>query len=313
MSHFPEPINLPESVPRARRNRKKQMIGAAKWGILIRLAIICLELAGVYWFSSSALLMDAIASSLDILSTSLLILCIKLASRPPDEDHPFGHGRYEPIAGLQLGLLLVVIGGGMIFQQGFQIAEIQEGAELDPRAWLIPAIATVMLEICYRVIMEVAKRQRSPALAADAAHYRIDALTSLIATLSLIGAAVFPGTGILIDHFGAISISLLMIGIGIFAARNNLNQLMDKVPDPDFFEKVTKAARKVKGVLGTEKVRIQIYGPDAHVDIDVEVDPKLPVETAHKISQEVRAEIQKGWPAVRDVTVHIEPYYPNDH
>lgn len=289
------------------------MIGAAKWGILIRLFVISLELIGFYWFSSYVLLMDAIASSLDILSTFLLIFCIKLASRPPDEDHPFGHGRYEPIAGLQLGLLLVIIGGGMIMQQGFQISEIPKETFLDPRAWTIPAIATVLLEICYRIIIVVAKKQRSPALAADAVHYRIDALTSLIATLSLIGAALFPNTGVLIDHFGAIIIALLMIGIGIMASRNNLDQLMDKIPDPDFFDKVTKSARKVKGVLGTEKTKIQIYGPDAHVDIDVEVDPKLPVETAHKITQEVRAEIQKSWPAVRDVTVHIEPFYPNDH
>lgn len=65
--------------------------------------------------------------------------------------------------------------------------------------------------------------------------------------------------------------------------------------------------------MDTEKTRIQLYGPDAHVDIDIEVDPELSVQKAHKISQEVRIEIQKAWPAVRDVTVHIEPYYPNDH
>jgi divalent metal cation (Fe/Co/Zn/Cd) transporter len=89
--------------------------------------------------------------------------------------------------------------------------------------------------------------------------------------------------------------------------------MMDRIPNPRFFEKVKNAARSVDGVEETEKIRIQLYGPDAHVDIDIEVDPHLTVEVAHKISQQVRAEIQKKWTAVRDVTVHVEPYYPNDH
>jgi divalent metal cation (Fe/Co/Zn/Cd) transporter len=76
---------------------------------------------------------------------------------------------------------------------------------------------------------------------------------------------------------------------------------------------VKEAALKVEGVLATEKVLIQSYGPDAHVDIDIEVAPNLSVEVAHKLTQKVRAEIQKAWPAVRDVIVHIEPYYPGDH
>lgn len=313
MTQFPDPISLPESVPQARTKRERQIMQAARWGIFIRLTIIAIELLGYYWYSSSSLLMDAIASSLDIVSSFVLIVCIKLASRPPDKDHPFGHGRYEPLAGLQLGLLLILIGAGMLAQQITQLFDIPEGVVLDSKVWVIPLMATLLLEVCYQVIIRVAKRQHSPAMAADAWHYRIDGLTSLFATVALVAAAFLPASSITIDHIGAITIAILMVGLGINAARNNLNQLMDKIPHANFFERVKSAARKVQGVLDTEKIRIQIYGPDAHVDIDVEVDPHLPVETAHRISQEVRAEIQKEWPAVRDVTVHIEPYYPNDH
>jgi len=92
-----------------------------------------------------------------------------------------------------------------------------------------------------------------------------------------------------------------------------LNQLLDKIPATRYFLAVRKAAINVNGVLDTEKIRIQQYGPDAHVDIDIEVDPQLSVEKAHTISQHVRAAIQKEWPMVRDVMVHIEPYYPGDH
>jgi divalent metal cation (Fe/Co/Zn/Cd) transporter len=129
----------------------------------------------------------------------------------------------------------------------------------------------------------------------------------------LMMAAFFPHWGGTIDHLGALVIACFMIGLGLYGSKINLNQLMDVVPEKHYFDTVITAAKKVPGVYGTEKTRIQLYGPDAHVDIDVEVDPLLTVDHAHGISQQVRAEIQKAWPAVRDVTVHIEPYYPNDH
>lgn len=313
MSHFPGPLSLPESIVQERGARTRQVLRAAQGGIFVRLVIIFVELLGYYWFSSSALLMDAVSSSIDVLSSLVLVLCVWMASRPPDIDHPFGHGRYEPLAGMQLGIILVFVGSGTLFQQIYATVSESTHGEINARAWLIPFFATCLLEICYQMVIRVAKKQNSPALAADAVHYRIDGLTSLFATLALGVGALFPEASVLFDRLGAATIAVLMVVIGVGATRKNLHQVMDRSPGVDFFEKVRKASKGVPGVLGTEKVRIQIYGPDAHVDIDIEVDPSLPVEEAHKISQQVRWEIQKEWPSVRDVTVHIEPYYPNDH
>ncbi len=313
MSQFPDPLPLPDSVRPAREKRNTHLIRAARWGVLIRLAIISIELLGVIFLGSAALLMDALASSLDIACSLILIVFIKLAARPPDDDHPFGHGRYEPLAGLQLGLFMVLIGLGMIGQQLFQLAEYTPNRPIDSYVWIIPLVATLLLEICYHIVSRVAKQQNSPALGADAVHYRMDALTSLLAAVTLIVAAWIPDWSVVIDHVGAIIIAGLMVVVGSFAARSNIHQLMDKVPHDDYFDVVNKAARDVDGVLETEKIRIQLYGPDAHVDIDVEVSPELPVDAAHRISQKVRRNIQKAWPSVREVTVHIEPYYPDDH
>lgn len=313
MSHFPEPIELPKSVFLEREMRQSQVLSSAVKAIFIRLAIIALELVGVVLSGSSALLMDALASFLDVISSILLVVSIKMAGRPPDKEHPFGHGRYEPLIGLQLGIVLVLVGLGTFVYQCFQLATVSQQAALDGRTWIFPFIAVILLEICYRMVIRTAKVQHSPALAADAYHYRIDGAASLFATIALALAAFFPPWSLTFDHCGAILISGLMVGVGLYAAKGNLNQLMDRVPDPSFFDKVREAALLVNGVKGTEKIRIQFYGPDAHVDIDVEVDPHLSVEVAHKISQKVRAEIQKHWSVVRDVTVHIEPFYPNDH
>lgn len=312
MSKYPDKMTPPESISEARAERKRHLQSTIGWGVTIRSLIIFAELMGVAFWGSTTLFMDALSSTLDVLSSLCLLLFIKLAEKPPDRNHPFGHGRFEPLAGLQLGILLVVVGISMLIQQAFQVGHASSEI-LDSRVWIIPFLAVIALEISYAISMRAAQKHNSPALAADAFHYRIDSLTSVFATIALLFAAYFPEWSMTIDHLGAMAIALLMICLGAYSMRDNLHQLMDRLPAQHYFDTVKNASKTVLGVLDTEKIRIQLYGPDAHVDIDVEVDPQLSVEKAHEISQQVRFAIQKEWPAVRDVTVHIEPYYPNDH
>jgi cation diffusion facilitator family transporter len=313
MSKFPENIPLPKSIQHLRVQRRRQMVRTARRGVAARCAIILAELLGFAFLNSATLLVDALSTLVDVASSLCLIFFIKLADKPPDEEHPFGHGRFEPIAGLQLGLILAALGAVMLFQQISALLHGQSNRTIDPHTWIIALCAVVLLEICYRVIKHTAVRENSPALLAEAVHYRIDGANSLFAMVALLFAAFFPKYGVAIDHMGAIIIACLMIVIGGFAAKNNIHQLLDRTPDKKYFNLVREAAMGVSGILGTEKLRLQVYGPDAHVSIDVEVDPSLSVEVAHGITQKVRAEIQKAWPAVRDVIVHVEPYYANDH
>ncbi len=313
MSKFPPSVPLPESVSENRIERRRQIVVTARRGIILRCLIIIAELVGFALLNSSSLLLDGLSSLFDVAASLFLIFFVKIADKPPDQEHPFGHGRFEPIAGLQLGLLLAVLGGAMFIQQLLAISSEPQGKVIAPFTWLIPLGAMILLEISYQKLKRTGKKQNSPALLADAVHYRIDALNCLFAMVALIFAAYFPIYSALCDHLGAAVIALLMIGIGIYAAKNNINQLLDRIPPQKFFDTVKFAAMRVGGVLGTEKIRIQLYGPDAHVSIDIEVSPDLSVEKAHELTQRVRTEIQKEWSAVRDVIVHVEPYYAGDH
>lgn len=313
MSKFPEPLALPQEIIDARRMRYKNVVRSARRGMTIRTGIALVEFVASFLFGSAALFMDALSTSLDIITSLALVFSFRLAARPPDDNHPFGHGRYEPLAGLQLGLFLVVLGGGMLFYMSSELShEVPQGA-LHPALWLIPMCAALLLELCYRLLSHTAKKENSPALGSDAAHYRVDALTSMLAAFALLLGTFFPSMNQWYDHLGAVLIALVMIFVGLKAAKDNLFQLLDHIPEASYFERVKNAAFRAEGVLGTEKIRIQLYGPDAHVDIDVEVDPGLSVDKAHAISQKVRLEIQKELPEVQDVIVHIEPYYPGDH
>lgn len=310
---FPEKLPLADSVYEARKARNSAIIRVALIGIAIRMAIVLSEFIGYILFDSKTLLLDSLATLADVVSSIVLVFSIKLAERPPDDEHPFGHGRYEPIAGLQLGIFLTIAGFGLLSQQLSALySDVQKHA-VNGYVWIFALSSVLLLEFSYRKMKRVAKEQKSPALLAEALHFRTDSLNSMLALVALGLAALFPEASGVCDRIGALLIASCMCGMGLFASKKNLNQLLDRIPETEFFEKVKLAAMRVDGVKGTEKIRIQHYGPDAHVDIDVEVDPLLSVEVAHGISQHVRRSIQYAWPQVQDVTVHIEPFYENDH
>lgn len=310
---FPKEVPLEPQVEERRNKRSKEVRKTSLRTIFLRSFLIILEMSGFILFGSNALLYDALASSLDLISSITLLFCLKLAHTPPDRDHPFGHGRIEPLAGLQLSLLILGVGLFMVGKQGIAFFTETETLPINPSACFFALSAVILMEICYRMMKRQADKHQSPALEAEARHFRLDALNSLLAFTALFLGFIFPSFSQLLDHFGALLIGFITVYLGIESARQNIDQIMDKKPDESFFKRIRKAAKTVPGVLETEKIGIQRYGPDAHVNIDIEVDPKLPVDQAHEITQHVRRSIQREWPDVKDVTVHIEPYYPGDH
>jgi cation diffusion facilitator family transporter len=310
---FPDPIDPAEHVEAARKRRLNELQRVALYGIVLRLAVIGGESIAWWFWGYAALLVDVVASAFDVASSFMIVLAIRLAARPPDDEHPFGHGRYEPLAGLQLGVIIALAGGWLAVRQLLGIATTESAGVVLWWAWLAPLGAAVAMEVASRMVRRIGEREHSTALVSEAHHYRVDAVTSVIAAAGLGVAALTPSLGHHVDLASAAVLAVIMLLLGARAAWANLHQILDRAPHDERFEQVRASALEVPGVLGVEKVRIQHAGPDAHVDIDIEVDPDLSVSEAHVITQHVRAQIQADWPFVREVVVHVEPYYPGDH
>lgn len=310
---FPAPVRPPRETRLARADRERELLRVAWLGIGLRLCVIAMELVGVWFLGYAALLVDAIASVFDVVASLAILLAIRLAARPPDDEHPFGHGRYEPLAGLQLGLMVCAAGLWLAVRHLWGAAEPDAAGAVHRFAWCIPAASAIVLEVSARVVRRIGERRESTAMIAEGFHYRIDAATSVVASAGLLIASWFPQQGHRIDHVSAALLAVVMVVLGALAARENFHQILDRAPQDGHFDRVRESALRVAGVQGVEKVRIQHAGPDAHVDIDIEVDPAMNVADAHVITQHVRAEIQRDWPSVREVVVHVEPYYPGDH
>ncbi|MFG0332766.1 MAG: cation diffusion facilitator family transporter [Maioricimonas sp. JB049] len=310
---FPGPVPPPDHVDDARALRQRDLLRVTWLGIALRLTIISVELLAVWFLGYAVLLVDAVASIFDVVSSLAIVLAIRLAARPPDANHPFGHGRYEPLAGLQLGVVVALAGIWLATSHAVGAIRAPAAGEVKAWAWIIPALAAVFLEFVARLVRRVGRRERSTALTAEAKHYRVDAATSVVAAIGLLLASRFPEFGHRIDWLSAALLATFMVALGTMAARENLHQLLDGAPEDVHFDRVRASALRVAGVQDVEKLRIQHAGPDAHVDIDIEVEPDMSVADAHIITQHVRAQIQADWPFVLDVVVHVEPYYHNDH
>ena len=308
---FPDAVLPPATVADRRQTRLVEVRGLVLVGVIVRGAVVVLELAGYWLLGSAALLLDGLASLADIAASLALLAAIQLAVRPPDDDHPFGHGRYEPLAGLQVGLLIA--GAGTLLLVQLLFGHQREVFLPKSGAFVIPLVAAIALFVTGLVMRRIATQHRSSALKAEAHHYTIDAATSLVAMLALLAGEFVPTWAIRVDYLAAIALAVLMIGVGVVATLENLHQLMDRTPAEAYFDRVRDAAAAIDGVLEVEKIRIQAAGPDAHVDIDIEVDPLMSVEDSHRLTQFVRAAVQAEWPMVREVVVHVEPYYPDDH
>ena len=310
---YPDPVVPDESVDHARKQRLSDLTRITAYGVAARLLVILAEFLGVMWSGSSVLLVDAVASLFDVVSSLVLLAAIHVAARPPDEEHPFGHGRVEPLAGFQLGLVLCGVG---IWMAGNNILELFQTPTIERMPgwlWAIPALATALLGLVAWRIHLVGREAHSTALLSEAVHYQIDMWTSLATAVTLILAAWLPSQVWMLDRSAAVVLALVVCTMGARAAMENFHQLLDRIPDEKEFTRVRNSALIVQGVFDVEKLRIQHAGPDAHVNIDIEVDPLSTVDASHQVAQQVRAQIQTDWPFVREVVVHVEPYYTGDH
>lgn len=281
-------------------------IRAAQIGLLVNAGLVAVKLVAGILGNSYALVADAVESSTDIFSSLIVWGGLAIASRPADENHPYGHGKAESLASAVVALMLV---GAAI---SIVIAAVRE--ILIPHhtpAWytlVVVAVVVVIKEVLFRRVFDVGHGINSTAVKADAWHHRSDAITSLAAFVG-IAVAIWGGKGWeAADDWAAI------VAAGIIAINGGrllmpaLHDLMDRTPPGALLEEIDTAARSVSGVLHTEKLRVRRLGADFYVDLHVQAEPSLSLHDAHIISGKVKSAIRSAVPTVNEVLIHMEPF-----
>jgi cation diffusion facilitator family transporter len=297
---------MPSSSSEDQTSRRQELVGRriALISMTVGAAIAVSKIVVGAHAGSAAVTSDGLEAGGDVLSSGIVYAGLLLAAKPPDSEHPYGHGRYETLAGLAVGAILL-LAGAAIFWHGF--TTFSESSPL-PAYALYPLLASVVIKIVLAAAkFRVGRRISSTALQADAWHDMTDLFSTFVAlvavTLTLLNPIRF-GTA---DHVGAILIGIIIFSLSIQVVRRTIDKLLDTMPNPAKLAEIRSAALRVPGALGIEKCFARPTGLRYHVDLHLEVDPALSVRDSHEIATQVRGVIKDTLPWVADVLVHVEP------
>jgi cation diffusion facilitator family transporter len=278
-------------------------------GLFINGALAIIKLITGVVGHSYALVADAVESMADIFGSIVVWGGLQIARQPPDENHPYGHGKAEPLAALVVALMLA---GAAI---GISIEAVREiiAPHHAPAAYTLWVLLGVILvkEMLYRIGRRIARDTRSSAVLADAWHHRSDAITSLAAAIG-ISIALIGGPGYeSADAVAALFASAIILFNAVRIMRPPLRELMDTEP-PHITQQASEIARRVVGVIDVEKVLARKSGTHYWLDMHVEVDGGMSVHDAHELAHQVKDAVRQAMPRVQDVLIHIEPAATDD-
>lgn len=279
-------------------------------GLLVNVALAGVKLIAGLVGSSFALVADAVESLVDIAGSAVIWGGLRIGARPADEDHPYGHGRAEALAGLTVSVIVMLAGLGIGVEAVSEILS-PHGA---PAAWTLLVLLAVVVtkETLARVTARAARREGSAVSAVDAGHHRADAITSAAAAvgigIAVLGPRVFgphPHWAAA-DDYAALLAAGVIVYNGVRLARLPVRELMDHQPD-DLVARARGLALEVDGVRGIEKCRAFTRGSRCWIELHVEVDGTLSVAEGHAIGGRVRERLRTREPRIADVHIHIEP------
>jgi cation diffusion facilitator family transporter len=278
---------------------------AAGVGMAVNIVLAVIKIAAGILGNSYALIADGIESTTDIISSLVVWTGLKISAVPADEDHPYGHGKAEPIAG-------VVVAGALLAAAVF-IATQSVREIINPHhapAWftlLVLALVILTKETLYRFVFKVGTELTSTAVKGDAWHHRSDAITSAAAFIG-ISIALIGGKGYeAADDWAALFACLIILFNGYRIFRAALSEIMDAAPPDTLQQEIRTLSATVPGVVRIEKCRARKSGIGLFVEIHVEVDADLTVRRGHEIAHDVTEHLKASALSIQHVVVHIEP------
>lgn len=256
---------------------------------------------------SLAMVSDAIHSASDVFSTVIVIIGIKISAKAADKDHEFGHERYECVAAILLAVLLFATGCGIGYSGVTKIVDGSYKTAIRPDYLAMSAaiVSIVVKEAMFWYTYIAAKKTNSGALKADAWHHRSDALSSVGSLIGIVGAMC--GVPVL-DCVAAIVICLLILKAAIDIFIDAVNKMTDKACDAETENAINQFVATCEGVRNVDSLMTRLFGNRIYVNLEIACDENLILKDAHDIAEAVHEGVEKNFPLVKHVTVHVNPY-----
>lgn len=284
---------------------EKTAIRTTYFSILGNMGLALIKGLAGFFGNSYALIADAIESTTDIFSSFLVLLGFKYAEKPPDENHPYGHGKIEPLVTFIVVAFLVTSATIIAYES---IQHIKTPHKV-PEPWTLFVLGGIILwkEISFQIVIRKSKQTHSSSLRADAWHHRSDAITSVMAFLGISVALLFGKGYETADDWAALLASAFILYNAYLIFRPALGEIMDEHQYDELILEIRKKSSQVEGILGTEKCFVRKSGMKYHVDLHAIVDGKISVEKGHWVAHELKDYLRNEIPNLGHVLIHIEP------
>lgn len=297
------------------RTHTRAIIVATWIGIIVNTLLAILKGIGGLVSGSRALIADALHSTSDIVGSVVILFAVKIAHKPPDEEHPYGHGKAENIASIIVALLLIVI-GIEISLSSIKIFFGETPVAPTSLAIIIIIISILVKEGLFHYKYFLGKKHNSTALISEAWHHRSDSLSSIAALLGIVAAMLGESFDInfLIygDALAGIAVSIIVIKVGVSLAKESSLIMMEKVLDEESTQPYIETVNHVEHVLRIDQILVRTHGSYVIIDIKISVDPSITVKAGHDIARDVKETLLKKHHNIENVLVHINPY-ENSH
>jgi cation diffusion facilitator family transporter len=284
--------------------RRREINIVTLWGVLINIILSVAKLLGGFWGHSQALIADGLHSLSDLASDGMVLLAARHAGEEADEDHPYGHARFETLATVGLAVLLIIVGLGIAYDAFLRLVDTKPAFTPAIYTLWIAGFSVLSKEALYHYTRIVAKRINSSMLEANAWHHRSDAVSSIVVLIGIIGAQMGMPK---LDAFAAIVVALMVLKIGYELGLSGIRELVDTALDPAVVDAIRDKILAHEDVRELHMLRTRRMGQNALVDVHILVSPRLSVSEGHHISEAVEKSLIDSFEEINDVTVHIDP------
>ena len=286
------------------KQRTKEINRVTWWGVFVNLVLSVVKIIGGALGQSQSLFADGLHSLSDLASDAMVLVAAKHAGEEADDDHPYGHGRFETLATVGLGLFLIIVAVGIAYDAIYRVLE-NETQSIPHFFTLGVALFSILSnEGLYHFTHKVGLRINSKMLIANAWHHRSDAISSIVVLVGIAGAQM--GIPIL-DPIAAFIVALMIAKIGYDLGYHSVLELVDTALDPEIVEQIKAKILENEDVLEMHMLRTRRMGHTSLVDVHILVQPKLSVSEGHHISEDVERSLIESFDDINDVTVHIDP------
>lgn len=291
-------------------NREKYICHVTLVGSVTNFLLVVFKFVAGIMGNSSAMIADAAHSLSDFASDIIVLLCMRISGKPEDDNHPYGHGKFETLASVVIGLILLGTGIGIFVDGLSAIIDLFHGGRLASPSWLafIAAIVSIMVkEGLYHYTMAAARKTDSGTLGANAWHHRSDAMSSVATVIGIGGAMLLGGKWTILDPLAACLISLFIAGMAFSLMKPGIEELLEKSLPESEKAAIEKIISTTPGVLGYHHLRTRRIGVNKAIEAHVKLDGDIPLRKAHDIATDVEKRIRMELGYETHIGIHMEP------